>query len=137
MRTTHTDENKSARGAYVLAEGDDATIIATGSEVNLAMAAREKLAADGIKARVVSAPSFELFAQQPEAYRLDVLGDRPRVGVEAGIRQGWDQCLRLKDGFVGMTGFGASAPAGDLFEDFGITPAAVASEVKRLIGEEK
>ncbi len=137
MRTTHTDENKSARGAYVLADGDDATIIATGSEVNLAMAAREKLAAECVTARVVSAPSFELFAQQPEAYRLEVLGDRPRVGIEAGIRQGWDQFLRLKDGFVGMTGFGASAPAGDLFEDFGITPSAVASEVKRLIGEEK
>ncbi|MEO1242917.1 MAG: transketolase [Pseudomonadota bacterium] len=136
MRVTHEDESLCARGAYVLAGGDDygATIIASGSEVSLAMAARARLADEGVKARVVSAPSFELFAMQPEAYRLEVLGDRPRVGVEAGIRQGWDQFLRLKDGFVGMTGFGASAPASDLFENFGVTPAAVASEVKRLIG---
>ncbi len=136
MRVTHTDENLCARGAYVLAGGDDddATIIASGSEVSLAMAARARLADEGVKARVVSAPSFELFAMQPESYRLEVIGDRPRVGVEAGIRQGWDQFLRLKDGFVGMTGFGASAPASDLFENFGVTPAAVASEVKRLIG---
>ncbi|MEM9619467.1 MAG: transketolase [Pseudomonadota bacterium] len=136
VRVTHMDENLCARGAYVLAGGDDddATIIASGSEVSLAMAARARLADEGVKARVVSAPSFELFAMQPESYRLEVLGDRPRVGVEAGIRQGWDQFLRLKDGFVGMTGFGASAPASDLFENFGVTPAAVASEVKRLIG---
>lgn len=136
MRVTHEDENLCARGAYVLAgaDDDDATIIASGSEVGLAMAARAKLADEGVKARIVSAPSFELFAMQPESYRLEVLGDRPRVGVEAGIRQGWDQFLRLKDGFVGMTGFGASAPASDLFENFGVTPAAVASEVKRLIG---
>jgi len=134
MRTAHQDENACARGAYVLADGADATVIATGSEVSLAMTARVQLAEQGIKARVVSAPSFELFAMQPEAYRLEVLGDAPRVGVEAAIRQGWDQFLRLKDGFVGMSGFGASAPAGDLFKHFGVTPEAVASEVKRLIG---
>jgi transketolase len=136
QRTAHTDENLCARGAYVIADDEnyDATILASGSEVELAMKARGLLASGGIKARVVSAPSFELFAKQPESYRLEVLGDKPRVGVEAGIRQGWDQFLRLKDGFVGMTGFGASAPASDLFEHFGITPLAVANEVKKLIG---
>ncbi len=136
QRNTHTDENLCARGAYVIADdvNYDATIFATGSEVELAVNARAMLASDGVKARVVSAPSFELFAQQPEAYRLSVLGNKPRVGVEAAIRQGWDRFLRLKDGFVGMTGFGASAPADALYEHFGITPAAVASEVKKLIG---
>lgn len=134
-RLTHTDENLSARGAYVIAGDDkfDATIIASGSEVEIAVQARAALKRDGIEARVVSAPSFELFAMQPESYRLDVLGDKPRIGVEAAIRQGWDQFLRLKDGFIGMTGFGASAPASDLYQHFGITAAAIASEAKRLI----
>jgi len=135
-RVTPEDENLSARGAYVVADDDvyDATIIATGSEVEIAMAAREKLGQDGVKARVVSAPSFQFFSMQPESYRLEVLGDKPRVGVEAAIRQGWDQFLRLKDGFIGMTGFGASAPATDLYKHFGITADAIAAEVKRLIG---
>ena len=92
------------------------------------------LTKDGINARVVSAPCFELFAMQPDSYRRQVLGKAPRIGVEAAIRQSWDLFLRRKDGFVGMTGFGASAPAEKLFEHFGITPAAVAAEAKRLIG---
>ncbi len=135
-RTSYTDENLSARGAYVIADEEDyaATIIATGSEVGLAMKARAALAEEGVKVRVVSAPSFELFAMQPESYRLEVLGEKPRVGVEAAIRQGWDQFLRLKDGFVGMKGFGASAPGAALYEHFGVTPAAVVGEVKRLLG---
>ncbi len=136
VRVTPEDDNLCARGAYVIADADayDATIIATGSEVEIAMAARKKLASEGIQARVVSAPSFQFFSMQPVTYRLEVLGDKPRVGVEAAIRQGWDQFLRLKDGFIGMTGFGASAPAADLYKHFGITADAVAAEVKRLIG---
>jgi transketolase len=138
-RLTHTDDNLCARGAYVIAGDDeyDVTLIASGSEVSLAMKAREALASDGVKARVVSAPCFELFAMQPDSYRLDVLGEKPRIGIEAAIRQGWDQFLRLKDSFIGMSGFGASAPAGDLFEHFGITAEAVAAEAKRLIGESR
>ncbi len=134
-RLSQTDENLCARGAYVLAdEADyDATLIASGSEVEIALSARERLAGDGIRARVVSAPCFELFAMQPEPYRQEILGKKPRVGVEAAIRQGWDAFLRLKDGFVGMSGFGASAPGGALYEHFGITAAAVAAEAKRLI----
>ena len=134
-RLEQDDDNRSARGAYVIADAADydATIIATGSEVEVALAAKKTLAGQNIKARVVSAPSFELFAQQPEAYRLEVLGEKPRVGVEAGVAQGWDQCLRLKDEFVGMTSFGASAPAKDLYAHFGITAAAVADKVKQLL----
>ncbi|VAW07145.1 Transketolase, partial [hydrothermal vent metagenome] len=135
-RLSEEDKNLSAHGAYIIADDEayDATIIATGSEVEIAMAARARLAGEGVKARVVSAPSFELFAMQTESYRLEVLGDKPRVGVEAAIRQGWDQFLRLKDGFIGMTGFGGSAPATDLYKHFGITTDAVVGEVKRLIG---
>ncbi len=134
-RLAQTDENLCARGAYVLAdEADyDATLIASGSEVEIALGARQRLAGDGIRARVVSAPCFELFAMQPEPYRQEILGKKSRVGVEAAIRQGWDAFLRLKDGFVGMSGFGASAPGGALYEHFGITAAAVAAEAKRLI----
>ena len=135
-RLTHSDENLSARGAYVIsgAKNDDVTLIASGSEVSPAIEAQELLAKDGIKARVVSAPCFELFAMQSDDYRRKVLGKGPRIGIEAAIRQGWDLFLRRKDGFVGMSGFGASAPAEALFEHFGITPAAVAAEAKRLIG---
>ncbi|MEO1135413.1 MAG: transketolase [Pseudomonadota bacterium] len=135
-RLDHENDNLSARGAYIVAgEADrDATLIATGSEVSLALKAREQLAGEGVRARVVSAPCFELFAMQTKSYRKEVLGDAPRIGVEAALRQGWDQMLRSGDGFVGMSGFGASAPAGDLFEHFGITAEAVAAEAKRLIG---
>jgi transketolase len=79
-----------------------------------------------VGAAVVSAPSFELFAQQDDAYRTGVLGDAPRVGVEAAIRMGWDAMLRPEDGFIGMTGFGASAPADALYTHFGITADHVA-----------
>ena len=129
------DENLTARGAYLLRGGDDrqVTLIATGSEVEIAVAAADELAAEGIPAAVVSAPSFELFADQPEDYRRATLGTAPRIGIEAAIRQGWDAVLRQKDGFVGMTGFGASAPAPALYAQFGITAAAVAAKAKTLI----
>ncbi|WP_425410151.1 transketolase [Hyphococcus sp.] len=135
-RLTHQDENLSARGAYVIAGEDayDVTLIASGSEVSLALKAREALGADGVKARVVSAPCFELFAGQSDAYRREILGDKPRIGVEAALRQGWDAFLRPEDSFIGMSGFGASAPASDLFKHFGVTAEAVAAEAKRLIG---
>ena len=133
-RKTYEDENLSARGAYVIAGDDkyDATIIATGSEVEIALEARRQLKEDGVSARVVSAPSFELFAMQSKDYRLQVLGKKPRIGIEAAISQGWGQILRRKDTFIGMTSFGGSAPAGDLYRHFGITAEAVAREAKRL-----
>jgi transketolase len=136
LRTTHTDENLCAKGGYMVREADgprDATLIATGSEVGLAVAAAEALAKDGIKAAVVSMPSFELFRKQPESYRAAVLGEAPRVGIEAGVQQGWCEWLRPGDRFIGMTGFGASAPAGKLYEHFGITAAKAAEAAKALV----
>ena len=129
------DANLTSRGAYVLRDAGDrqVTLIATGSEVEIAMAAAALLETEGIAAAVVSAPCFELFAAQPPDYRAVVLGDAPRVGIEAAIRQGWDGLLRHTDGFVGMTGFGASAPAPDLYRHFGITAEAVATKAKSLI----
>ncbi|MRX51210.1 hypothetical protein GI374_12285 [Paracoccus sp. S-4012] len=130
--------NLSARGGYLLRDPGprDVTLIATGSEVEIALAAADLLAADGIAAAVVSAPSFELFAGQPDEYRAQVLGVAPRVGIEAAIRQGWDgPVLRTTDGFIGMTGFGASAPAPDLYRHFGITAEAVAACARNLIEE--
>jgi transketolase len=136
VRTRHTDTNMTAKGAYVLrdvAGTRDVTLIATGSEVELALAAADMLAADGVRAAVVSAPCFEAFAEQTLAYREAVLGDAPRVGVEAAIRQGWDALIGSHGAFVGMTGFGASAPAPKLYEHFGITPDAVVAAAKSLI----
>ena len=137
LRTVHTDENLCARGAYVLAEtptkARDVTILATGSEVGVAMDARALLAKDGIEAAVVSMPCWELFAAQPAAYREAVLGSAPRVAVEAAVGFGWERWLGERGAFVGMDGFGASAPSAQLFEHFGITPAAVAAAARKLV----
>lgn len=130
-------ENRSARGGYVLAEADgarQATIIATGSEVPIAMTAREKLASDNIAVAVVSLPCWELFGQQDAAYRAQVLGGAPRVGIEAASGFGWEQWLGPEGIFIGMTGFGASAGYEDLYEHFGITPEAVVAAVTRRLG---
>jgi transketolase len=137
LRTEHTAENLCAKGGYVLAEatgGRKVTLIATGSEVEIAMAARTALEEDGTPTAVVSMPCFELFAQQDEAYRKQVLGPQcVRVGVEAAVRQGWDALVRNHGGFVGMDSFGASAPAGQLYEHFGITADAVVAEAKKRL----
>ncbi len=139
VRDTHTDENLCARGGYVLrdAEGGDrrVTLMATGSEVAVALAARDALQAEGIPTAVASMPCFELFDEQDEAYRASVLGDPKgvRVAVEAAIGMGWDRYLGIDGGFVGMTGFGASAPAPQLFEHFGITADAVVAEAKKRL----
>ena len=111
----------------------DVTLIATGSEVEIAVQAAGLLADDGIKAAVVSAPCFELFADQSAAYRAGVLGTAPRVGVEAAVKQGWEALLGDNSAFVGMTGFGASAPAGQLYEKFGITAEATAQAARDLL----
>ncbi len=126
--------NKSARGAYILAEAEGkraATLIATGTEVALAMAARATLAKDGIQVAVVSAPSFELFSAQDASYQASVLGEAPRVGIEAAVSYGWDRWLGPNGKFIGMAGFGASAPAEILYEHFGITEAAIVAAVKK------
>ena len=114
------------------AEGGEhvATLLATGSEVSVAMAARDILQADGMPTAVVSMPCWELFDAEDETYRKLVLGPGTvRVAVEAGVRMGWDKYIRNHGDFVGMTGFGASAPGGQLFEHFGITADAVAAVV--------
>ena len=137
LREDDGSENLSARGAYVLRDAADAkaVIIATGSEVSLAVEAAQSLAAKGIAARVVSAPCLDLFAEQDKAYRDTVLPEGvPVVAVEAALRYGWDSIIGRDGGFVGMTGFGASAPAGELYKHFGITAEAVVSEVEALLG---
>ncbi|MEL7256651.1 MAG: transketolase C-terminal domain-containing protein, partial [Pseudomonadota bacterium] len=143
LRTEHKQRNLTAQGAYVLADAEgkrQALLMATGSEVEIAMKARDLLQAEGIGTRVVSMPCWELFEEQDETYRRKVLPGGPvRVAVEAAIRFGWDRWLygergkREKSGFVGMHGFGASAPAEVLYEKFGITPQAVAEKVKSLL----
>jgi transketolase len=134
LRTVPSAENLCARGGYVLAPADGAaqvTLFATGSEVSIAMEARALLAADGIAASVVSMPCWELFDQQDDAYRASVLGEGTvRVAVEAGVKFGWERYIGLKGGFVGMSSFGASAPAPDLYKHFGITAQHVADEAR-------
>jgi len=128
-------QNLAATGAYVLAGMDekrDVTLVATGSEVSLALEAREALAKEGIKAAVVSAPCLELFDEQDADYRASVLGTAPRIVIEAGIRQSWDRIIGDTGGFVGMSGFGASAPAEQLYQHFGITAAHVVALAKEL-----
>ena len=129
--------NRTAEGGYVVAGGEtdrQITIIATGSEVGLALAARDQLAGDGISAAVVSVPCMELLREQDAATRDAILGSCPRIAIEAGIRQPWDWMLRDGDDFIGMDGFGASGPGGALFEHFGITSEAVAGRARAMIG---
>ena len=143
VRTVHTARNLTAQGGYVLAEATGprkAILMASGSEVEIALKARDLLEADGIGTRVVSMPCMELFAALPEAYRKRVLPAGPaRVAVEAAVRMPWDRFLlgergrEGKAGFVGMTGFGASAPAERLYAEFGITAEAVAAKVRGLL----
>ncbi len=133
---TDTGENRSARGGYVLAEADgprQATLLATGSEVAIAMAAREALAGEGIKVAVVSLPCWELFAVQDESYRAGVLGGVPRVAIEAASGFGWERWLGPDGVFIGLNGFGASAPAEDVYRYFGITAEAAAGAVRKLV----
>jgi transketolase len=137
VRLGTATENLSARGGYVLAEASQArkaTLIATGSEVAVALAAREILEKSGVPAAVVSMPCTQLFDAQSPAYRAKVLGpDRGRVAVEAAVRQGWDKYIGPAGGFVGMAGFGASAPAEQLYRHFGVTPEAVAAAAKKAL----
>ncbi|MBX9944494.1 MAG: transketolase [Reyranella sp.] len=130
------DENLCRRGAYILAGESSAGVrlIASGSEVQLALAARDLLAADGISAAVVSMPSWELFGAQDDTYRRTVLGGDGtiRVACEAATGFGWERWLGSHGAFVGMTGFGASAKAADLYKHFGITAEAIAAAARRL-----
>ncbi len=135
---TDLSKNLSSLGAYVLVEAEGgarrATIFATGSEVAVALKARALLQAEGTPTAVVSMPCWELFEQQGESYRAEVIGrGTARVAVEAAVRQGWDRYVGEDGGFVGMAGYGASGPDRELFTYFGITPEAVAAEVRRRL----
>nr|WP_255613449.1 transketolase [Pseudogemmobacter faecipullorum] len=143
VRKTYTAQNMTAKGAYILAEAEgkrQVILMASGSEVEIAMAARELLQSQGIGTRVVSVPSMELFAEQDEAYRKKVLPAGPvRVAIEAGVRLPWDRFLLGERGrdtkadFVGMSSFGASAPYERLYKEFGITAEAAAEKAKALL----
>ncbi|MEQ5794718.1 transketolase [Paracoccus sp. NFXS7] len=138
-----TGENLTAKGAYVLREASatpKVVLMATGSEVEIAVAARDALEGQGIPTRVVSVPSMELFRDQPRDYRAEVLpANTVRIAIEAAVRQPWDWLLLGERGqedrsaFVGMEGFGASGPAPELYKEFGITAEAVAERAKALL----
>jgi len=124
-----------AQGAYILSDSDDAPqvlLLASGSEVGICLDAQQTLADEGIAARVVSMPCWELFDEQDAAYRHEVLPPdvSARVAVEAGLRMGWDRYIGADGQFVGMDGFGASAPTSELFEHFGITASQVVQAAK-------
>jgi len=134
-RTEYSEANLCELGAYNLAGDADAkvTIFASGSEVEIAVAARTALEAKGISVRVVSVPSTELFFEQPDAYRKEILGNSPvKIAVEAAVREGWDAFIGPEGTFIGMKGFGASGPAKEVYKHFGITTEAVvaAAEAK-------
>jgi transketolase len=141
LRTAHTAENLSAKGAYELVGDANAkvTFLATGTEVSLAVEAKNKLAAEGIAARVVSMPCWDLFEEQPEDYRKQILGPGTvKVAIEAAARQGWDryigsELLEPAGAFIGMHSFGASGPYKDVYAKFGITADAAVAAAKKLL----
>jgi transketolase len=136
LRTEHTDENLSAKGGYVLAEAEAkraVTLIASGSEVEIAMQACDQLKAEGISAAVVSMPCLDKFEEQSQEYRDQVIQpDTPVVVVEAAIEQSWGKYIGRNGKFVGMSTFGASAPANELYKHFGITTQNVVNAAKQI-----
>jgi len=139
VRKEYKADNLCARGGYVLAESvirhpSSVTLIATGSEIEIALAAQEKLAEKNVAAKVVSMPCWELFDEQPKAYRDEVLGkDTIKVAIEAALGFGWERYIGIDGIFIGMKGFGASAPAKDLYKHFGITAEAVVKAVMERV----
>jgi len=137
VRTDYVAENLCRYGAYELAAaGGEAavTIFATGSEVEIALAAKKLLDGKGHATRVVSVPAFELFEQQSDAYKAKILGtSKVKVAIEAAVRQGWDRFIGTDGIFIGMTGFGASGKIEDLYPHFGITAEATAKAVEERL----
>ncbi|MEE2820124.1 MAG: transketolase [Pseudomonadota bacterium] len=136
VRTERTNENLTQRGGYILKNvrgARDITLMATGSEIAIALEAAAMFDSSGLQVAVVSMPCWELFDQQSDQYRQSVLGSAPRIAVEALTRFGWDRYLRTQDVFIGMTDFGASGPAPELYEHFGITKEAICETAERLI----
>jgi transketolase len=128
-----TDREGVTRGGYVLRDGDDVTLIATGSEVHVALEASDVLAGQGVSARVVSLPCWELFAEQDQAYRDETLGDSPRVAIEAAASFGWERFIGDDGEMIGIDHFGASAPDMVIAEKLGFTGEAVASRVSAFL----
>jgi transketolase len=125
-----------AKGGYVLRDGNDVVLVATGSEVSLAIGAAELLASGGISARVVSLPSWEVFFEQDQGYRTSVLGvELPIVSIEAGSTFGWERITGANGLSIGIDHFGASAPAGVIAEHWGFTPEAVAARVEEWLNQ--
>jgi transketolase len=139
LRRTLDERNRCVHGAYEIAPAQgkaQVSIFATGSEVSLAVEAQKLLTAQGVAARVVSVPCFELFQAAPDDIRRSVIGDAPvKVGVEAAVRQGWDAVIGSDGAFVGMTGFGASGPYKELYKHFGITAEGVAAAALSKLGK--
>ena len=136
LRLEAGDENLSARGAYVIrsfGETRDVTLLATGTEVSLAIEAAEALHVEGHGVAVVSMPSWELFQKQQASYREEVLGSAPRIAIEAAGKFGWERYVGTADNVIGLDGFGASAPADQLYVHFGITRDAIVAKAKALI----
>jgi transketolase len=139
VRCTPSTENLCAKGAYEIDAASapaQVSLFGSGTELDIALRARTILEKEGIPTRVVSTPCWELFDAQPAAYRKKVIGEAPvRIAVEAGVRMGWERFIGEDGGFVGMTGFGASAPAEQLYEHFGITPAKVVELAKARLAK--
>ena len=136
VRTERTNENLTQKGGYLLKNvrgGRDITLIATGSEIAIALEAAEALESQGRQVAVVSMPCWELFDQQSDQYRQSVLGTAPRIAVEALTGFGWDRYLRKQDVFIGMNDFGASGPAPELYQHFGITKDVICETAERLV----
>lgn len=137
LRLEAGSENLTAKGAYVIRQfkaDRDVTLIATGTEVALAVEAAEALEADGYGVAVVSMPAWDLFDAQPQAYQDEVLGTAPRIAIEAAGKFGWTRYVASEADVIGMPGFGASAPAERLYQEFGITKAAIITRTKALVG---
>ena len=136
VRTERTNENLTQKGGYILKNvrgARDITLMATGSEIAIALEAAAMMESSDLQVAVVSVPCWELFDQQSDQYRQSVLGSAPRIAVEALSGFGWDRYLRTQDVFIGMTDFGASGPAPELYEHFGITKEAICETADRLI----
>jgi transketolase len=116
-------------------ENSEISLFASGSELEIAVNAAEKLALEGIKARVISVPSIDRFYLQDEKYKADIINTTPKIVIEAGVRQSWDYILNKNDIFIGMSTFGASAPAKDLYKHFSITENKVMSSVKLILNK--
>ncbi|MEP3276808.1 MAG: transketolase [Stappiaceae bacterium] len=140
LRTDYEEKNLVSQGAYVIAGTEDdaqVSLFASGSEVEIAVLAKAALDKAGLPTRVVSVPCFELFEQQSEEYKASIIGATPvKIAVEAAIRMGWDRFVGADGGFIGMTGFGASAPYKDLYNHFGITPEAIVKLAKDTLKNE-